>query len=212
MTEKHSISPDTDSTTSGVPALPDRSNLSKLYFEPKKATVTVDDVNHALDRINLSKTIQKYSITVGLLIPTPLIVTLVTSLLFIVFVNPGTVYLALPLMLVWGIAVVLLSRKVMKLLHQIDIPVVTFLSLQISCLMLTIPTISYVSQLASGPEWTHLVSISVLIFGMSVLFCWLFLQLILNNSLTDKIKFRLAGLIVLTCLVSAVIYMLFRVA
>lgn len=212
MTDNHYIPNDSDTTTADVPSLPDRSDLSELYFKPKEAKVTIEEQSHALDQVHLSETIREYALKIGLLIPTPFIITIIVSLVFITFVNPGTIYLVLPLMLVWGIGIVWLCRRVMRLLRRIDVPLFTFLSLHISCLMFITPALSYLAQFTPGPDWTALIIISVIMLSMSTIFCWLFLQLILNDSLKETTKRKLIGLIVTTCLASIATYIIVTAA
>lgn len=207
MTEKHYIPTDSD-TSNNTPSLPDRSDLSKLYFEPKQSIVTVDEQNHALHETQISHTIRSYALKAGLLIPLPFVVTISLALSFLMVVDSDKIFLVLPLMLVWGISMVILFRKIAALLSRIDIPVVTFLSFHISSLLLITPIVYHFIQQVIRSEWLVLFTISLVMTLFSIGVCWVLLQLILNDSLTNRSKFRLAAMTVMVCIISITIYLI----
>jgi hypothetical protein len=208
MTEKHTIPADTDTPIDSAPHLPDRSDLSKLYFTPKESVVTVDEQNNALDQINISQTIRTSAFRIGLLVPVPFIVTISLSALLLTTVTSVMIYLLLPFLLVWGIGMVVIFKKIIKLLGRIDVPITTFLSLHISSLLLVTPIAYHVAQLGISSGWIILAVVSLVMTVFSVGMAWILLQLIMNDFLSHKNKSRLVLLAVTICLIAATAYLL----
>ena len=208
MIEKHYIPTDRDTSSNDAPSLPDRSDLSKLYFEPKQSKVTIDEENHALHETQLSSTIRTYALKAGLLIPLPFIITVSLALSFLMVIDSAKIFLALPLMLAWGIGMVIMFRKFAAVLGSIDIPVVTFLSLHISSMLLVTPIAYHFSQQIIRSEWLILIAVSLVMTLFSVAVCWVLLQLILNDSLTNRSKFCLAAIPVVMCIISLTIFLI----
>ena len=210
MTEKHTIPADTDTPIDGAPHLPDRSDLSKLYFTPKESVITVDEQNNALDQINISQTIRTSAFRIGLLVPVPFIVTISLSALLLTTVTSVMIYLLLPFLLVWGIGMVVIFKKIIKQLGRIDAPILTFLSLHISSLLLVTPIVYHVTQLTLSSGWIVIAVVSLVMTIFSIGTSWALLQLIMNDFLPHKSKSRLATLIVTICICATAAYLLLQ--
>lgn len=208
--KRHSISPSNNTEQTEVPTLPDRSDLSKLYFQPKSATITENVKASILDPEHLAKTVRQYAVKIGLLVPLPFIVAMIPAALFIVYVSPSNIFQMLPLMtltmIAWGIAVVLMFSKVINYLNRLSIPAFTFLCLVFSCLLLLSQPIYHLAQ-AIGSFWLGQAIFSILMMTISLGLCWIFLQLILNDRLADSTRVRLIGTVVVLCLISTVFYL-----
>ncbi|HEX7483928.1 MAG TPA: hypothetical protein VF281_02120 [Candidatus Saccharimonadales bacterium] len=204
---KNNLQTDTSATQIKPSGLPDRSDLSKLYFTPKQSTVTIDKKPHILDDTHLSDTIRAYALKIGLLIPLPFLIAIIPASLFVIAVTQATLFAALPLMIVCGVSAVLVYKKVRILIDRLSLPSFTFLCLQISCMMLIVPSIYYLSELVPAVLWLRLTIICILILTTSSLFCWLFLQLMLNDTLTNKTRARMISTIITICLISALTYL-----
>lgn len=210
--KKHNdpITPETLIDT--VPTLPDRSDLSKLYPEAKQSFLTIDEAReNILDDEHVAITIGIMSVKTGLLVPLPFVLALIPAVWFLINTTSNNIFSMLPLMtltiFIWGIAITLTFNKVNKLLDHLSVPTFTFLSLQISCLMLVAQPL-YATALALTNPWIGQALFSLALLSLSIVFSWLFLQLILNHTLLDKTKIKLITLIVLLCLSSSVIYLL----
>lgn len=210
MTEKHTIQTTTDTTTSAAPHLPDRSDLSKLYFTPKESVVTVDEQNNALDQINIQETIRTNAVKIGLLVPLPFVITITLSGLLLAVVTPSMLYILLPFLLVWGISMTVIVKKITKQLSRIDIPIITFLSFHISGLLLVTPLVYHVTQSAVSSGWIILAIVSLMIIFFSIGIAWTLLQLIMNDFLSHKTKSRLAAFAITICASAATVYFLMQ--
>jgi hypothetical protein len=210
MTEKHTIPTSADATKSTAPHLPDRSDLSKLYFTPKEPVVTVDEQNNALDQINISETIRTNALKIGLLVPLPFIITIGLSGLLLAVVTPSMLYLMLPFLLVWGIGMTIIVKKITKQLSRIDVPVITFLSLHISGLLLVTPLVYHAMQSVVSSSWIILAMVSLVMTLLSIGISWVLLQLIMNDFLSHKTKSCLVVLIMTFCVGAATTYLLLQ--
>lgn len=208
--KRHSISPSNNTEQTEAPTLPDRSDLSKLYFQPKPATITENVKASILDPEYLANTIRQYAVKIGLLVPLPFIVAMIPAALFIVYVSPSNIFQMLPLMtltmIAWGIAVVLMFSKVIGYLNRLSIPTFIFLSLLLSCLLLLSQPIYHLAH-SIGNFWAGQALFSVAMITVSLGLCWIFLQLILNDRLADSTRVRLIGMVVFLCLMSTVFYL-----
>ena len=208
---KHYTPLDPTNDIDTVPSLPDRSDLSKLYPEAKgKTTVTEAKVN-ILDDTELPKTVGVSALKIGLLIPAPFLIGMIPAVLLVKHVTYGNIFQLLPVMtltmIVWGIVVVLTFTKVSRLLDRLSISPFTLLCLHISCMVLVAPAI-YSIVASIGNVWLALTLFSLATTGLSIMLCWLSLQLILNDRITKKSKLLLITTIVVLCLSGSIIHIL----
>jgi hypothetical protein len=212
--DKHYLPTDTKTEPSEAPTLPDRTSLSKLYPDPKPSNAVVEVKPSILDNDHLAGTIRHFAIKIGLLTPLPFIIGLVPAILFYIYATFDNIFQMLPLMTItmiaWGLAIVLVFRQVATYLDRLSVSSSFFLSLHFSCLLLVAPMTYYIAQLVAPGMWLGQLIFSILILGLSVCFSWLFLQLILNDTLTDKSRLKLISLILFLCLVSSACYIVIK--
>ena len=133
-----------------IQQLPDRSNLSKLYFNTnkgyQKGSVNFENISNESSHTQYTKKLNLLFIPIGFIIPIPFAVAIIIFSYFSGIINDGNIMFLLPLVALSGIilagATVLMYKKIRDMLDELGITFSHFLIYMLFCLSLIYVPIS----------------------------------------------------------------------
>jgi hypothetical protein len=199
--------------TEGQSPLPDRTDLSKLYpnaTQRSNAKREAEENSPSKLTNNIAEMIKRYAVVIGIVSPLPFLIGVVLIEYFIQHVYAGNIFIFLPIIAItaalWLALLALFYVKIARLLDQFSISPISFLGFHVGCLVLISQPLYSAFQLIDIDLLSQLL-FSLSLIGISIVLAWIFLQLIISEKLSNRVRVSLGISIIVTCLFLAIAYL-----